>query len=89
MISPNLRCGNRRGTRGPRFRSGPGTVPGSDALAVCVQEQQGATTLSSLEEGARERERQRDREAEKSEADFSLCVCGNKLHTSVFERGFE
>jgi hypothetical protein len=64
-------------------------VPGSDALAVCVQEQQGATTLSSLEEGARERERQRDREAEKSEADFSLCVCGNKLHTSVFERGFE
>jgi hypothetical protein len=22
-------------------------------------------------------------------ADFSLCVCGNKLHTSVFERGFE
>jgi hypothetical protein len=89
MISPNLRCGNRRGTRGPRFRSGPGTVPGSDALAVCVQEQQRATTLSSLEEGARERERQRDREAEKSEADFSLCVCGNKLHTSVFERGFE
>jgi len=85
MISPNLRSGRRRGTRGPRFRSGPGTVPGSDALAVCVQEQQRATTLSSLEEGARERERG----GEKSVADFSLCVCGNKLHTSVFERGFE
>lgn len=59
MISPNLRSGNRRGTRGPRFRSGPGTVPGSDALAVCVQEQQRATTLSSLEEGEREGEGER------------------------------
>jgi hypothetical protein len=35
------------------------------------------------------REREREREREKSVADFSLCVCGNKLHTSVFERGFE
>jgi hypothetical protein len=59
MIAPSLRSGNRRGTRGPRFRSGPGTVPGSDALAVCVQEQQRAMTLSSLEEGARERGRER------------------------------
>jgi len=34
-------------------------VPGTDALAVCVQEQQRATTLSSLEEGEREREGER------------------------------
>jgi hypothetical protein len=31
----------------------------------------------------------RAREREKSVADFSLCVCGNELHTSVIERGVE